>query len=498
MEPSPPLKKRVPLFVTIAREKIDVEETLAATTTTDPVKLDAARKIEVEVIARKNCRVVGEALAEIEVPGEKRPETLRFTVEGVQKGEADILVEARQGARVLVSFLLAPTFVEADGKPLRVTQSASAGSDGPEEPAVLRIYEIVDGGRVTLRFDLTCYNPNVSVSESRTLPAGFSRDVYVAENFKEIEDAWLASSRSYERFLQRLKSNGAIMANELLPDRVREALWRHRDAIRAIQVISEDPFIPWELLYVTDPKAGPEGKGFLSEWGLVRWLHNTRWPGRRLTLNKGRVRYVIPDYVNPALVLNGAAEEREMLTDLFEHSKAVEADSLVVAKFLQTDAKDCDVLHFACHGEAAQRAVMRADLLMAGTKVDGRYLDDPLDAQVVKTHARFASDGPGPIVFINACQTGRGGTGLGGLAGFVDAFLRPSSEAGAAALIGALWSVDDKLAFTFAKSFYDALKQGKMLVDAAQAAREASKGQNDLTWLAYTVYGDPFARVTTR
>jgi CHAT domain len=496
MEPSPPLKKRIPLNVTIAREKIDVTEGETAKTTADPVKLDASREIEVEVIARKNCRVVGEALAKIDAPDEKHSEKLRFSVEGNEKGVADILVEARQGARILVSFVLAPVFVEADDKPLRVSQTASATPEGPDEPAVLRIYEIVDNGRVTLRFDLTSRNPNVSVSESRTLPAGFSRDVYVSDIFREIEGAWLASSRIYDQFLLRLKANGEVMANELLPDKVREALWRHRDAIRAIQVISEDPFIPWELLYVTDPKAGPEGKGFLSEWGLVRWLHNTRWPGRRLPLSKDRVRYVIPVYVDPDLALKGATEEREMLVDQFENAKPVQADSIEVARFLQHDAQDCDILHFACHGEIAQRAVMRADLLMTGTQLDGRFHRDSLEARVVKTHARFAADGPGPIVFINACQTGQGGTGLAGLAGFVDAFLRPSSENGAGALIGALWSVDDKLAFTFAQSFYGALKEGKTLVAAAQAAREASQGQNDLTWLAYTVYGDPFARAS--
>jgi hypothetical protein len=421
---------------------------------------------------------------------------LRFTVEGIEKGIADILVEARQGARVLVSFLLAPVFVEADDQPLRVTQSVSIAPDDDDEPAVLRIYEIVEGGRVTLRFDLTCRDPNVAVLESRTLPAGFSRDVFVSENFKQIEDAWLASNKIYDSFLLRLKANGAVLASQLLPDKVREALWRHRDAIRAIQVISEDPFIPWELLYVTDPKSGPQGKGFLSEWGLVRWLHNTPWPGRRLPLNKDRVRYVIPDYVDPKLTLSGAAAERAMLLGQFETAQSVRADSTEVARFLLEDAHNCDILHFACHGEAAQRAVMRADLLMTGSQVNGRFFDDSLAADVVKTHARFAPDGAGPIVFINACQTGRGGAGLAGLAGFVDAFLRPASEAGAGALIGALWSVDDKLAFTFAKTFYATLKQGKTLVEAAQAAREASKGQNDLTWLAYTVYGDPFARAS--
>jgi hypothetical protein len=496
MDPFPPLKKRVPLFVTISREQIEVLENATNRSTEKPVMLDASRQIEVEVIALKNCRVVGEATVKIDVPDERHPEALRFTVEGVEKGAADILVEARQGARSLVSFQLAPVFVESDGKPLRVSQSISAAAEGPEEAAVLRIYEIVESGRVTLRFDLTCYNPNIAVSESRTLPSGFSRDVYVAENFKEIENAWLASGRAYDRFLLMLKANGTVMANELLPDKVRDALWRHRDAIRAIQVISEEPFIPWELLYITDPKAGPEGKSFLCEWGLVRWLHNTRWPGRRLALNKDHVRYVIPTYVDPRLELKGAQAERDMLTHVFGNPKMVQAESISVAEFLKTDAANCDLLHFACHGEAAQRAVMRADLLMAGTKVDNDYLTDPLSSNIVKTHLRFAPSGPAAIVFINACQTGRTGAGLAGVAGFVDAFLRPFSENGAGALIGALWSVDDRLAFTFAQAFYGALLRGETLVEAARAAREASKGQNDLTWLAYTIYGNPFARVT--
>jgi CHAT domain-containing protein len=133
---------------------------------------------------------------------------------------------------------------------------------------------------------------------------------------------------------------------------------------------------------------------------------------------------------------------------------------------------------------------------MIGAQVDGTYTTDALSADEVKTAARFAATEPNPMVFINACQTGRGGNGIsGGVAGFVDAFLRPYSEAGVGALVGALWSVDDKLAYTFAETFYRALLGGKTLVDAAHDAREASKNQRELTWLAYTVYGNPFARI---
>lgn len=188
-------------------------------------------------------------------------------MEGTAEGAADILVEARQGPRILASFTLAPVFVDADSKTLRRSQVGLAMAARPNEPAVLRIYEIVESGKVTLRFDLACVDPNIAVSESRTLPGGFSRDVYVAEIFKGIETSWLATNRLYDQFLARLQANGIVMANELLPDKVREALWTHREAIRAIQVISEEPFIPWELLYINDRKSGQAGKGFLAEWG---------------------------------------------------------------------------------------------------------------------------------------------------------------------------------------------------------------------------------------
>jgi hypothetical protein len=494
MDPSPPVKKRVPLYVTVSREIIAAEKSATSKTTAEPVKVDLLRKIVVEVIARKNARVVGEAQVEIDVP-KGRPETLRFELEGVDPGVADILVEARQGPRVLVSFVLAPVFVSTEKK-LKQSQSVLAEPQGLIDPAVLRIYEIYESSsRLTLRFDLTCFDPNISVSESRQLPSGFSRDLYVSDTLRDIEEAWTVSVRAYEQFLYRLKAKGMEMANWFLPDPVRQALWQHRDQIRAIQVISEEPLIPWELLYVTDPQAGPEGKGFLSEWGLVRWLHNTRWPTRRLALSPNRVRYVIPNYVDPDLRLKGATEERAMIKRQFTDAKEVRAESVAVANFLQKEAKDCDLLHFACHGEATQRAVLNADLLMAGTRTKEGITDDPLSAQLVKSYARFATDSPNPIVFVNACQTGRAGAGLGGVGGFADAFLRPSSKCGAGAFVGALWSVDDKLAFSFAETFYGELKMGRTLVEAAQSARDLAKTRQEFTWLAYTVYGNPFARV---
>ena len=73
-----------------------------------------------------------------------------------------------------------------------------------------------------------------------------------------------------------------------------------------------------------------------------------------------------------------------------------------------------------------------------------------------------------------------------------DAFIR----AGAGLFVGSLWSVGDDTARTFAQEFYQGLKSGKTVAHATRVAREATKRANEPTWLAYTVYGHPYARLT--
>lgn len=64
-------------------------------------------------------------------------------------------------------------------------------------------------------------------------------------------------------------------------------------------------------------------------------------------------------------------------------------------------------------------------------------------------------------------------------------------------MVGTLWSVGDATASKFCETFYEALQSGRTLSQAAKAARERAKGDNEATWLAYTVYGHPYARAQT-
>jgi CHAT domain-containing protein len=95
-----------------------------------------------------------------------------------------------------------------------------------------------------------------------------------------------------------------------------------------------------------------------------------------------------------------------------------------------------------------------------------------------------------PIVFFNACQAGKGGMGLTGLNGWPKQFI----DNNASAFIGAYWSIHDESAMKFAISFYRLLSTGMTIGQAFRQARLAIKEEGNPTWLAYTLYADPFAR----
>jgi len=96
-----------------------------------------------------------------------------------------------------------------------------------------------------------------------------------------------------------------------------------------------------------------------------------------------------------------------------------------------------------------------------------------------------------PLVFLNACQIGRSGMSLTDIGGWAKQFLL----AGAGAFVGAYWSVYDEPAYNFARELYNRLLAGEPIAQAAREARLAIKSTGDPTWLAYTIFADPFATV---
>jgi CHAT domain-containing protein len=150
---------------------------------------------------------------------------------------------------------------------------------------------------------------------------------------------------------------------------------------------------------------------------------------------------------------------------------------------------DFDVLHVCCHGQA-QHDDIEQSALIVGDRLGPGGAPEPvlLDALTVREEARLG--GRGPLVFLNACESGRMGASLTAWGGWPKTFW----DAGAAAFVGTSWPVEDAAARAFCEAFYGGLLDGKTLAEAAGSGRRAARQLHEPTSLAYKVYGLPAAR----
>ncbi|HMN95735.1 MAG TPA: CHAT domain-containing protein [Phycisphaerales bacterium] len=486
------------LRIEIAREALALRGDPASVGGT--AELERDRSVIVEVTAKSQIEIVGEDRAEIAVPEPGSPAELAFDIRGTDLGPAELWVSLRQRAQPLLRLVLRPEVVAA---------SSAAGSgrvvaDGvpelprPELTAVptLMIHEQRNGDELRYLFSLAM--PDGRVFSGRSEPIRRDRGEYVAGLYDDIEKRWLASRGDRTAFAEELKARGVELFRELLPRDLQAAIWHLRDQIRAIRVLSEEPFIPWELVHPAPPltpfggrPAPPAETRFLAQMGLVRWLYGPVQPPTELWARPGRVFHLVPDYPDPGMALPGAAEERSVVENLLGAAPAPGALA-ALQSFLRDGA--FDLLHFAGHGEAAVGRVDGTRLLLEGRVSGSTWIPESIGPSTVET--LFHLDGEAmhrPLLMLNACQAGRSGWRLTSVGGFAEAFLGGN----AGAFVGALWEVGDAPALGFGRHLYERLLAGDSLADAAIAARERSRGAGDATWLAYVVYGNPFARLRT-
>lgn len=488
MAARPTLAHPTELRVTLTLELL--EKLAGPTTQFASARIRDKEPITVIARPRNNCRIVGVDSDSVPPPRARQPEELVFAVQGLREGPAELLVIARQGARTLVSLVLQPQFV-ADIAPLNVGAAVSMSANEP--PLVeLRIYEDRAGSQFRLRFVLECrdlaLNMNHVSAELRS-----DRNEYVEGLYQRLEDSWHHERGDFKRFIARIRDLGGELYNELVPLEIRKVLWQHRDVLGAIEVVSQEPFIPWEIAHLVEPDKQVEvGKTrFLGELGLVRWMDNLAWPPAQLSVARDRAWFVVPDYPHPDWQLPALAHERDFLSQKFGASSAP-VESLDLLDFIR-DGSKVDLLHFACHGIASGNTIWNAGLMLQGAMRGDEYQPDTLEVSQIKQNANFWErvDRNRPIVFLNACQVGRQGYTLTGVGGLAEAFLRR----GAGLLIATLWSVGDAPALTFSREFYERLAAGDTVTRAVRHARAASKSGHEATFLAYCVYGHAYARL---
>ena len=295
-------------------------------------------------------------------------------------------------------------------------------------------------------------------------------------------DATIANLNAQARNLYRLESKdqaiwlrgiGNLLFDQLVPDKLQTLLIAHRKKIRVLNILSEADSTPWELLFVSDPETGSGGDFLATSTIVARWCYGS---GPSRSLKRARKVLVLPADAPPQ-----AKAELQNLQNLLGG-----ADTIGDLSSLNSlmDVGGFDLLHFASHNVNVPSALggsyvpfgqQRWDLTFMAAVPQNRF----------KAHA--------PLVFMNACTTSGTTELYTELASWADRFLR----CGSGAFIGTLWEVRDSSAGQFADTFYNELLRGETLGAAMQTARARLRAANpgDPTPFAYTLYGNPLARL---
>ncbi|MGC4075397.1 MAG: CHAT domain-containing protein [Nibricoccus sp.] len=487
------LDEKVTVDVKLSREQILQSFRAVSGTGSGPIK--AGELLTIELIPTKNFRLAGKARFDEPPPEPGQPLERSFDLTPTDVGEGAVMVRVRQCGQPFVSIPLTCRIITQRTRPPARRPEKAVIVEPPTGTTPLHqltIFEIERGGQKLYQFIID--SPEFGWKHSyESRPIQGDRDAYVRGLYDDIERRWLESDDDFDEFQRELRDMGAKLWDELVPPEVQSALWEHRGDIHEILVFSEEPFIPWELVHLKDRGKGlPSDTLFFAQLGVVRWLHNVGWPTETLRAREQRCFYVIPNYLHSEWVLPQAQEEAVFLAQTFEAS-AIDPHPPAVRALFET-AGQFDLLHFACHGVADQKEIGRAELMLEGkVSRDGKqYVPERLRASTIENGASLvADDGTKPIVVLNACQVGRAGYNLTSIGGFSRAFLRK----GAGMFVAASWAVGDRPARTFTEELYTRLKAGDTLAHASSAAREVARDAREATWLAYTVYGNPHARL---
>lgn len=256
-----------------------------------------------------------------------------------------------------------------------------------------------------------------------------------------------------------------------------------------ILFITDEPFIPWELMRVADQQRGPNVPAeFLNiRHAVGRWVANcsARLPQQIAVkeLVASGSDYAGIQAVEPKLPW--VKDELAWLAQHY-HAELVPLRSTDVLNFLKTGT--AQAVHFACHGMMDALNPLRSQLVME---------DSPANLRPTVISANEVEIGLGkehPLIFLNACQVGASGASLSLMAGFPGAFLK----AGASAVISPLWTISDEHAKAITEQFYQAAfaNPGTTLGEIMQSIHQQWADKQHLTFLAYVLYGDPQARVT--
>jgi CHAT domain len=270
---------------------------------------------------------------------------------------------------------------------------------------------------------------------------------------------------------------------ERAPACFRETYWAMRDHHGphfSIQFVSDDPYVPWELMRPV--RQGGAANLLIVDHPVARWI--AHYDGEmRNRLPIGRIVTIAPEYRSAANQLPEAQEEAKHLMSGFKALRVAGSKDAVRTFLLEGLADEpVALVHFAGHGVYGSTFADASHIVLE----DGNLSVNEVGSSDVKLGEKDR-----PLVIFNACEVGAVGSVLGMVGGWAEVFTRRKFGG----FFAPLWPVADEDAATVISELVDAVwSKSRPVGESLRSIRE-SHGERSPTFLSYLYYGDVTARV---
>ncbi len=447
------------------------------------LELQEGWQIDVLVTPISGFDLQGDYLQSVIVKEENLNKRLHFTMKARAAGKGSFIITAFHQGSVLFRTKYETTILSAEEKANNnniTKQILLKGKPQSIPPDLtLLIEQNSNNGKLTLKY--TLYSPDNSLNlnykifqipiAQQNLGAFFLDFFYdidiIQQQGLDVEDI--------------MKGKGAKLYRDLFPPELRRIFWNIHDKVKSIIINSEEPWIPWEMCFMYPEDIGITEGVFLCEaYEISRWILNSSCAFVS-DISLANAAFVIPSDSMLKFPLSEKNQIEAILRSINAQVTEITASRNDVKKSFLTG--NYTAWHFSGHGTDSQGTDTSHYKILLENGADF----SPDDIIGMKSIGKVR-----PIIFFNACQASRPGLGLTGLSGWPKEFI----DNNVGAFIGAYWSVNDETACKLSVKFYELLAAGETIAAALKKARLHVKDDGNPTWLAYTLYADPFAKVS--
>jgi len=474
------LGQRYPLVVRLLAEKLEEVMEKVGLTFGYP---EGVEEIEITVTIDARDFEIEKAEQKMRVPLRKNSDPIVFYLTPNSVGNKTIRLKFYQNENYNGEVLVYTTVIDSevdDGTYTRAKIKGEVGVYVKKEDSVDLLIEVEKKDnyleyKVTSR-KLNLYRKKYRCPEQLRDPKSFMDRI--EKELSEISASSYEDEIKLKTALSKIEAIGMDLYKRLFPEELKRILWENRNEIKSIFIVSDEEWIPWEIIKPFEStESGTTKEDFWCvKYVIGKWLSNY-FPKKSIRVKFGSV--IAYDKEGRLRRVN---DEKDSIENLIKN-KGIE---LISTEPRYSDIlnllsdKEINLLHFACEAVYDKSSSDDSYLSLADGKLKAR--------DVGVCNLRKGK----PIVFVNACESSITGYAVTGIGGFSKAFL----DVGSSAFIGTMWKVPDGYALKFAEFFYkNLLEKGLSIGEALKKTRVDLKDVPNPVWLAYSLYGFPLAKI---